>query len=102
MTTATAALQKQNGETQPREGTITRRVWDIADEISASEKRPALRKEVLARAEGEKLKTAMAATQYGRWTRFHGLTREKLKAVRQGLREAAKASAAAEAADNAE
>lgn len=89
------ARLKQNGETQPAAGTKTRRVWDIADEISASKERPALRDEVMSQCESEKINKGTAATQYGRWTRFHGLSRDDLNKIRSAEKEAA-AEAAAE------
>ena len=84
---APVAKVQQNGETQPAAGTKTRRVWDIAQEISEQTNRPALRSEVLAQAAQEKINNGTAATQYGRWTKFHGLTKEALNAVRESLKE---------------
>lgn len=69
--------EKANGETQPREGGKTRRVWDIADKLAAKKGGPdkVTRAEVLAQAvEKEGASLGMASTQYGRWRRFRGLS----------------------------
>ena len=65
----------QNGVTRPAPGTKTGRVWEIADELSAEKGEPAGRAEVLAAYEAEGGNSATGATQYGRWKKFHGLTR---------------------------
>ena len=61
--------------TKPGSGTKTRRVWDIADEITARNRRSALRQEVISAAQKEGLNPNTASTQYGRWARFNGLSR---------------------------
>ena len=61
--------------TKPASGTTTRRVWDIADEITAKTQRPALRQEVLNAVKKEGINQNTASTQYSRWARFNGLTR---------------------------
>lgn len=68
----------KNGITRPGEGTITGRVWGIADAISATanedgSKSPAMRAPVLNAAVAEKINESTAATQYGKWRKFHGL-----------------------------
>lgn len=63
----------QNGQTKPAEGTKTRALWDIIDEISRDAQRPATRKEVLERAEKEGFNLAMSASLYAHWRKFHGL-----------------------------
>ena len=68
-------LAKQNGVTRPGGGQ-TGRVWAIADEISAAQKRPALRKEVIEKGRAEGINPATLATQYGRWRKFFGLGKE--------------------------
>lgn len=75
-------LLSQNGVTQPSEGTKTRRVWDIATEISTSVNRPALRDEVMAQGEKEGLSKGTIATQYGKWCQFYGVSVEQRKAAR--------------------
>ena len=69
----------QNGVTRPGEGTVTGRVWEIADELSAQEGEPAKRGDVLKATEAEGINPATAATQYGRWRKFHGLGRYSSK-----------------------
>lgn len=69
----------QNGVTRPGEGTATGRIWEIADELSAQANEPAKRGDVLKVAEEEGLNAATAATQYGRWRKFHGLGRYSKK-----------------------
>lgn len=63
----------QNGQTRPAAGTTTVKVWDIADAISARNKVPAERAEVLKEAEAQGVNAATAATQYSRWCLFHGV-----------------------------
>ena len=72
--------------TKPGAGTKTRRIWDIADEITASNQRPALREEVLDAAKSEGLRQSTASTQYGRWARSVGLTRADIAKIRQATR----------------
>lgn len=68
-------LAKQNGITRPGGGQ-TGKVWDIADAISAEQKRPALRKEVMEKGKADGVNPATIATQYGRWRKFFGLGKE--------------------------
>lgn len=56
-----------NGITVPKEGTTTGRIWAIANEISAAQKRPATRAEVMEKAVAEEINEATVATQYQRW-----------------------------------
>lgn len=65
-----------NGVVRPKDGTSTGRVWAIADEISAAKGAPAPRKEVMDQCAAEKINVSTAATQYGKWRKFHGLERE--------------------------
>lgn len=92
---ARVELAKSNGVTQPRSGTKTRRVWEIADEISADKGRPALRGEVMEKGNAEGLSQGTIATQYGRWCGFHGVTKEMLKAARDAEKPAETADAGA-------
>lgn len=66
-------LLTQNDVAQPREGSKTRRVWDIATEISDEKKAAATLAEVREKGEAEGLNTATIQTQYNRWRKFHGL-----------------------------
>ncbi len=68
--------EKQNGQTKPAEGTLTRKLWDIIDSISASTGAPATRKAVMeaAAASTPPFNTAMSASLYSHWRKFHGLT----------------------------
>lgn len=67
---------EQNGVSRPKAGTATERVWAIADAKSQAAGKPATRKEVLDAALAEGLNVSTAATQYGRWCKFHGVTPE--------------------------
>lgn len=67
---------EQNGIVRPKAGTATGRVWEIADELSAKAGAPAPRKEVLGVAQKEDINVSTAATQYGRWRKYHGLAAE--------------------------
>lgn len=67
---------EQHGVTRPKAGTSTGAIWAIADEMSAAAGAPAARKDVLAAAVSSGLNVSTAATQYGRWRRYHGLGAE--------------------------
>jgi hypothetical protein len=77
--TATApAVEKttkviQNDVTRPGAGTATERIWLIADEQSSAAGAPAKRADVLKQAEAEGINVTTAATQFGRWCKFHGV-----------------------------
>ena len=75
-------LVEQNGVSQPQEGTKTRRVWDIATELSTALGRPALRDEVMEKALAEGMNRGTIATQYGKWCTFYNVSTEARKAVR--------------------
>lgn len=94
------ALMKQNGVTQPAAGTKTRRVWDIATEISQKAGRAALRDEVMAQGESEGLSKGTIATQYGKWCTYYGVSVEQRKAVRAELRPAPEDAPQEQPADN--
>lgn len=66
----------QNGVTRPKAGTATGRVWEIADALSAQEGAPVARKKVLEATGAEEINAATAATQYGKWRKYHGLAAE--------------------------
>lgn len=80
-------LVEQNGVSQPQEGTKTRRVWDIATELSSTLGRAALRDEVMEKAQAEGMNRGTIATQYGKWCTFYGVSVESRKAVRADNRE---------------
>jgi len=63
----------QNGVTRPKDGTKTAVVWEVADAISANQGKPARRKDVIEECMKREMSAATAATQYGRWRKFHGL-----------------------------
>lgn len=67
-----AGSQKRAGRAVPRAGTLTGRVWEIADAITRRQQRPARRSEVLAEYEAEGGNAATGATQYARWRKLHG------------------------------
>lgn len=67
---------EQHGVTRPKVGTSTGAVWVIADDMSAAAGKPADRKDVLAAAIAGGLNASTAATQYGRWRKYHGLGAE--------------------------
>lgn len=73
---AAATKDTQNGVTRPKAGTKTGRIWEIADSLSAQEGAPVARKKVLEAAMAEDINAATAATQYGRWRKYHGLGAE--------------------------
>ena len=63
----------QNGVSRPGVGTATERIWAIADELSTAAGAAVKRAPVLTQAENEGLNVTTAATQYGRWCKFHGI-----------------------------
>lgn len=99
--TETKTVIKQNGIKRPDAGSITGKLWDIADEISEAKNAPATRKEVVDRylAEVPNANQATANTQYARWVTFHGVSavlraqREQETAARRAAAEAEKAEA---------
>jgi len=72
-----------NGVTRPVGGSKTGQVWDIADDISASAKRPALREEVMKAATDAGINKGTIATQYARWTQYHNVSAADRRAVRE-------------------
>lgn len=82
-TPAAAPVEKdtQNGVTRPKAGTKTGRIWEIADSLSQQAGAPVARKDVLAAATTEDINVATAATQYGRWRKYHGLGAEPKQAA---------------------
>jgi hypothetical protein len=66
-------LRESNGITEPREGSKTRRVWDIANEIGTETGAPPTLADVKARAQAEGLNDATIQTQYNRFRKFYGL-----------------------------
>lgn len=66
-------LQRQNGIVHPRASGITGVVWDIADRLSYERGQPARRAALIAECKHRKIKYATAATQFGRWRKFHGI-----------------------------
>lgn len=83
-------MPSANGVTMPGANTKTRRVWEIADSISAEKARPALRDEVMTAGEAEGLSKGTLATQYGKWCTFYGVDR----AAKADIRKQAAAAAA--------
>lgn len=69
----------QNGVARPMSG-HTAKIWEIADRISAETKAPAKRAAVISEAEAAGVHPSTAATQFGKWCRFHGLKLSELKA----------------------
>jgi hypothetical protein len=63
---------QKNGITRPKEGTTTRKVWDIADRLK--ERAP-----VLAECAKRKINAATATTQFGKWREYNGLKGKKTK-----------------------
>ena len=64
-------LPIHNGEHQPKEGTLTRTIWDIADKLTAKNGTPARRWQVVEAL--PKMKFRTVATQYFRWRKYHGI-----------------------------
>lgn len=56
----------------PKKGSITRRVWDIADGFILASGRIPESSSVVYRATSEGINRATATTQYSKWRRYHG------------------------------
>ncbi|QXV74941.1 hypothetical protein [Rhizobium phage RHEph26] len=95
--TETKTVLKQNGIKRPDAGSITGKLWDIADAISESLGRPAPRKDVVDRylAEVPNANAATANTQYARWVSYHGVADilRKARAEETSARQAEKVKA---------
>lgn len=79
---------EKNGVTRPAANTATGKIWAIIDHLSTVAGEPAARKDVLAMCEKEGLNLTTAATQHGRWRRYHGLvqpSRAKKKEVQEDI-----------------
>jgi len=76
-----APKDEKNGVTRPRAGTSTGKVWEIADAISQETKSPADRKSVVAKCTEAGINPSTAATQYGKWRKYHGLVAERAPAA---------------------
>lgn len=66
----------QNDVTRPKDGSVTGKVWDIADAISKKKGEPATRAEVMEQATAADINEATAATQFQRWRTFFGIERK--------------------------
>jgi len=79
-----------NGVTRPKSGTICGRIWEMADALSATIGVPADRASILEQAKIEGINDATAATQYGKWCKFYGVTKPHAeKAAAEVVEEAA-------------
>lgn len=65
-----------NGVTRPSSGTQTGKIWEITDALSKAKGGPIERKFVIEEALKQGLNESTAATQYGRWRKFHNLKAE--------------------------
>jgi hypothetical protein len=66
--------EKQNGVVRPSAGTATGNVWAIAEALQKKAKgKVPTRKDVLDACEADGINAATAATQFGKWCRFHDL-----------------------------
>lgn len=96
-------VDKKNGVKRPDSGSVTGKLWDIADRISTELKRPAPRKDVVTAymKEVPNANEATANTQYARWVTYHGASdvlrkmRQDETAARSAEKEQAKADAKA-------
>lgn len=86
-----------NGVTRPKAGSLTARVWEICDEQSKIAGSPAERAKVIEQAVAEGINAATAATQHGKWRKYHGLVAGTPEAKAEKAAAAEKARAAATA-----
>lgn len=100
---ARTLLPQKNGITQPKEGTKTRKVWDIAEKMTEKTGSTAVRADVIEAAVKVGIDQGTAATQYGYWRQYHGITGRigSPKAEKPAKKEAAKAPAKVPAAPKA-
>jgi membrane protein involved in colicin uptake len=82
-----------NGVTRPKAGSLTARVWQICDEQSTIAGAPAERAKVIEQASAEGINAATAATQHGKWRKYHGLVADTPEAKAEKAAVAAKAKA---------
>lgn len=77
VTTETKTIVKQNGIKRPESGSVTGKLWDIADRLSEAKGAPATRKEVVDAylSEVPNANQATGNTQYARWVSFHGIAK---------------------------
>lgn len=78
-----------NGVTRPKLGSLTARVWQICDEQSAVTGAPAERAKVIEQAVAETINAATAATQHGKWRKYHGLVADTAEKVAKATAEKA-------------
>lgn len=64
----------QNNVKRPKQGSITEKVWCIADAISKQHRRPATKEEVLNKSSEEGINIITAGNQYGKWCKYNGLS----------------------------
>lgn len=103
--TETKTVIKQNGIKRPDAGSVTGKLWDIADAQSEALGKPAPRADVVKQylADVSNANQATANTQYARWVTFHGVSgilrdaRAAETAERRAAADAAKAEAKAKA-----
>lgn len=101
--TETKTVIKQNGIKRPDAGSVTGKLWDIADAQSEALGKPAARADVVKQylAEVPNANQATANTQYARWVTFHGVSgvlRDQRAAETAARRAEADAAKAAEKA----
>lgn len=97
-TTAVALKDIINGVTRPKAGTVTARVWEICDELSAIAGSPAERAKVINAGISEGINAATIATQHGKWRKYHGLVADTPEAKTEKKEAAAEVKAEKEAA----
>lgn len=105
--TETKTVIKQNGIKRPDAGSVTGKLWDIADALSEQLGKPAPRADVVKQylADVPNANQATANTQYARWVTFHGVSgilreaRAAETAARRAEADAAKADAKTKAAE---
>lgn len=78
-----APKDEKNGVVRPSADTSTGKIWGFADALSASTGEPAKRADVLKKAEEAGINPTTAATQFGRWCKYHGLTKPKATKVEE-------------------
>ncbi len=69
-----SARIEQNGVRKPREGTLTRKIWDACEQLTAQKGSPVSRAEIVAHF-GDTMRGNTLSTQHSYWRRFNGIGR---------------------------
>jgi hypothetical protein len=72
--TPKVARLQQNGQTHPTPGTLSAKIWEMADKASAAKGNPAALVEIMSDLVAAGVKESSARAGYAHWRKFHGVT----------------------------